>query len=149
MNIKLVYYTKTGHSKKIAEAVGKALSLEPHNIADDPKIFGTDLLFIVGGIYNGVSAGEVVQFGEKLRPAMTQKVAIITSSAFGKDTQQQLSMTLKSNYIEVVGECMVRGGFTIISMGHPNKQDFNTATDFAKNLIQELEDTTNFESTDS
>lgn len=138
MNIKLVYYTKTGHSKKIAEAVGKALSLEPHNIADDPKIFGTDLLFIVGGIYNGVSAGEMIQFGEKLRPAMAQHVAIITSSAFRKDTQQQLSMTLKSNYIEVIGECMVRGAFTVISMGHPNKEDYNTAIEFANNLIEEL-----------
>lgn len=146
MNIKLVYYTKTGHSRKIAEAVGKELAIEPLDIADNPTLFGADILFIVGGIYNGVSAGEMIQFGEKLRPAMAQRVAIITSSAFRKDTQQQLSMTLKSNYIEVVGECLVRGAFTVISMGHPNKQDYNTAVEFAKNLIQEFEDQADNES---
>jgi len=146
MNIKLVYYTKTGHSRKIAEAVGNELAIEPLDIADNPTLFGADILFIVGGIYNGVSAGEMIQFGEKLRPAMAQRVAIITSSAFRKDTQQQLSMTLKSNYIEVVGECLVRGAFTVISMGHPNKQDYNTAVEFAKNLIQEFEDQADNES---
>ncbi|MBN1775711.1 MAG: hypothetical protein JW817_04515 [Clostridiales bacterium] len=146
MNIKLVYYTKTGHSRKIAEAVGKELAIEPLDIADNPTLFGADILFIVGGIYNGVSAGEMIQFGEKLRPAMAQRVAIITSSAFRKDTQQQLSMTLKSNYIEVIGECLVRGAFTVISMGHPNKQDYNTAVEFAKNLIQEFEDQADNES---
>ncbi len=146
MNIKLVYFSKTGHSKKIAEAVGKELAVEPLDIADNPTLFGADLLFIVGGIYNGVSAAEVIQFGEKLRPAMAQRVAIITSSAFRKDTQQQLSMTIKSNYIEVVGECLVRGAFAVISMGHPNKQDFMTAIEFANSRIREIDGQPNSES---
>ncbi|MBN1776413.1 MAG: hypothetical protein JW817_08120 [Clostridiales bacterium] len=141
MNVKLAYYSKTGHSRKIAEAVGKALSIKPLNIEDNPSVFGADLLFIVGGIYNGLSASEMIRFGEKLKPAMAQRVAIITSSAFRKDTQNRLSMILKSNYIEVLGECMVRGAFTVISMGHPNNQDYSTAIDFAKKTMEELEGT--------
>lgn len=139
MNIKLAYYSKTGHSKKIAEAVGEALSIKPMNIEDNPSVFGADLLFIVGGIYNGLCASEMIRFGEKLKPAMAQRVALITSSAFRKDTQHRLSMILKSNYIEVLGECMVRGAFTVISMGHPNRQDYNTAIDFAEKTIADLE----------
>jgi len=139
MNIKVVYFTKTGHSKKIAAAIGEALSVEPMSIDDNPSIFGVDLLFIVSGIYNGVSAPEVIQFGEKLKPSMAQRVAIVTSSSFGKDTQQKLSLTMKGNYIEVLGECIVRGSFAVISMGHPNKKDFNTAIDFAIRTIELVE----------
>ena len=47
---RIIYATKTRHSKKIAEAIGKALDIIPYNIASDPVIKETDFLFIVGGI---------------------------------------------------------------------------------------------------
>lgn len=139
MNVKIVYFSKTGHSKKIAEAVGEALSVDVLNIEDKPSLFAVDLLIIVGGIYNGLSAPEVLQFGEKLKPSMTQRAAIITSSAFRKDSQDRLSLTLKSNYIEVMGECIVRGSFAIISMGSPNRKDFDVAIQFTSDIIADIE----------
>ena len=139
MNIKLAYYTKTGHSRKIAEAIGIAFSIEPMNIEDNSTIYGADILIIVGGIYNGVSSDELIQFAKRLKPSMAQRVAIITSSAFRKDNQEKLALILKSNYIEVLGECEVRGAFTVISMGHPNRMDFNTAIEFIGRFVDELE----------
>jgi len=138
MNIKLAYYTKTGHSRKIAEAIGEAFSIEPMNIEDNATIFGADILILVGGIYNGLSSESMIRFAEKLKPTMAQRVAIITSSAFGKDTQEKLALTLKNNYIEVLGECIVKGSFAVISLGRPNKKDYNTAIEFAGRFVEEL-----------
>lgn len=138
MNIKLAYYTKTGHSRKIAEAIGKAFSIEPMNIEDNATIFGADILILVGGIYNGLSSESMIRLAEKMKPAMAQRVAIITSSAFGKDTQEKLALTLKNNYIEVLGECIVKGSFTVISLGRPNKKDYNKAIEFVGRFVEEL-----------
>ena len=137
MNIKLAYYTKTGHSRKIAEAIGEAFSIEPMNIEDNATIFGADILILVGGIYNGLSSESMIRFAEKLKPTMAQRVAIITSSAFGKDTQEKLALTLKNNYIEVLGECIVKGSFAVISLGRPTRKTI-TAIEFAGRFLEEL-----------
>ena len=43
-NVKVVYATKTGHSRKIAQAVAKELNVEPMNIKENPQLKGVDLL---------------------------------------------------------------------------------------------------------
>lgn len=64
--VRIVYATKTKHSKKIAMAMGKALNVPAQNIADHPSIDETDLLFVVGGIYGGKSLPELLDFVGKL-----------------------------------------------------------------------------------
>lgn len=139
MNIKIAYLSKTGHSKKIAQAVGKELGIEPLNITDNPTIFGTDLLFIIGGVYYGDCDPEMAEFGAKIKPVNAQKVALITSCSSKKDTQSRLIASLKSNYIEIIGDCMIPGAFLLVNFGHPNKDDIETAVAFARKIADRVE----------
>ena len=139
MNIKIAYLSKTGHSKKIAQAVGQELGIDPLNIADNPTIFGTDLLIIIGGVYYGDCDPEMAEFGAKIKPVNAQKVALITSCSSKKDTLSKLISSLKANYVEIVGECMVPGAFLLMNFGHPNKQDIETTVAFARKIVDRIE----------
>lgn len=54
--IAVIYATKTKHSKKLAEAIGLALTVKVENITENPTLQDIDLLregFVVSG-QNGV-----------------------------------------------------------------------------------------------
>jgi flavodoxin len=140
MKIQIAYLSKTGHSKEIAKAVGKALNIKPVNIADNPSIFGTDLLFVIGGIYMGASHSLMLKFGEKTKPANTQRVAIITSCSSKKDSQKSLITALKKNYVEILGECIVQGAFLLMGAGHPNQEDYDTAVAYAQKTVEHVKE---------
>lgn len=139
MNIKIAYLSKTGHSKKIAQAIGKELGIEPLNIEDNPTIFGVDLLFIAGGVYYGDCDPALAEFGAKIKPVNAQKVALITSCSSKKDTLSKLIASLKGNYIEIVGEHMIPGAFLLMNFGHPNKADIEETVVFARKTVNKLE----------
>lgn len=138
MSIQIAYFSKTGHSEKIARAMGDALNIEPVDIAQNPSLSQVDLLFIVSGIYYGQSDNKVVEFGRKLKPAMVQRVALVTSCSSGKYASDNLSQELKKNYIEILGECIVLGSFFIRAAGRPNQKDYNRAIEFAKKMIKKV-----------
>lgn len=139
MNIKIAYLSKTGHSKKIAQAISKELGIDPLNIADNPTIFGSDLLFIIGGVYYGDCDPEMAEFGAKIKPVNAQKVVLITSCSSKKDTMSKLIATLKTNYIEILGDHIVPGAFLLVSLGHPNKEDIENAVAYARKTVDRLE----------
>ena len=54
MDIQVLYHTKTGHSRKIAQAVAQAVGVQARDIAQWQEETGCDVLFLVGGIYGGI-----------------------------------------------------------------------------------------------
>ncbi|MGE0075965.1 MAG: flavodoxin family protein, partial [Sphaerochaetaceae bacterium] len=62
MDKKILYMTKTGHSRKIAQAIAEALELEALDAKSNPDLHNTDLLIVVGGIYAGRSNPDLVEY---------------------------------------------------------------------------------------
>lgn len=73
MNSSVIYFSKTGHSKKLAEAIGKEINIPVTNINTNEKIKEADLLFIVGGIYAGKSAPEMIKYISSLDNSQGEK----------------------------------------------------------------------------
>lgn len=133
MNTKIVYRTKTGHSRKIANAMAEELKIEAIDAKTDPKLEAVDLLFIVGGIYGGKSNPDLVEFAQTLDREKVKRVALVTSCASRKFFQKEIRSTLVSKGIDVVTEEVVCwGSFLIYGWGHPNKEDYDAAIAFAK-----------------
>ena len=61
MKIAIRYYTKTGHTKKLAEAIGKELGVEAKTI-DTPLEEKVDILFLGSSVYAAHLAGPVKSF---------------------------------------------------------------------------------------
>jgi flavodoxin len=133
-SIAIVYFTKTKHSKKLAEAIGQALNVKAENIAEKPSVQNADLLFIVGGVYGGESLPELVSFVQSLDSKNVKAAALVTSCASGTQKQATVRRILEEKNIQVAGEVVVPGAILFIKMGHPNKADIGNAVAFAKGL---------------
>ncbi len=131
----VIYATKTGHSKKLAEAIGLALNIEAKNINAKPALNHVDLLFVVGGIYGGVSMPELLEYIKGLETPLPGRVALVTSCASGKQRQTEIRSMLEKKGIKVVDEYVCRGGILFVSASHPNAEDIKEATAFALRIV--------------
>lgn len=131
----VIYATKTGHSQKLAEAVAQALKVKAANITEKPNLQDAQMLFIVGGIYGGVSMPELLSYMKELdAPALTSAV-LVTSCAGGKQRQNGVRAILEEKGIKVIDEFVCRGAILFVSLTHPNKKDLQDASDFALKII--------------
>jgi flavodoxin len=135
--VAVAYATKTGHSKKLAEAIGRALSVTPRNIIENPAPEATDLLILAGGIYGGESLPEMMAFAGSLDARSVTRAALVTSSASGAMAQKGLRGVLEEKGIPVVGEIIVPGALLVFRLGRPNRKDVEKAVAFAADLVKE------------
>lgn len=136
MNRNVLYLSKTGHSKKIADAIAQELNLPSADLKDSPALPGTDLLFLVTGIYGGKCDPKVLEFIDTLSPQTIRRVCLVTSSA-GNTAAVMARQALERRGIPVAREeYTCRGSFLFFGMGHPNARELAGAVDFARNMIQ-------------
>lgn len=133
--IRIVFATRTGHSQKLAEAIGRALNIRAENVASKPEVKGVDLLFIVGGIYGGNSAPALLSFVDQLDGSVAS-AALITSCASKKQRQENVRKRLGQKGIPVEDEMICRGSFLFVGIGHPNDKDLAEAERFAVRLAE-------------
>lgn len=138
MNISILYATKMGNSRKIAEAIGARLGVKPQNVMESPALSVTDTLIIVGGIYGGKSKKELKNFIKSLDSMKVTRAAVVTTSGAGKKRTAPAEVVelLKSKSITVIGELNVRGRAFIFPTGHPNEADLKEAAEWAENTIK-------------
>lgn len=132
--IAVIYATKTKHSKKLARAIGTALKVESKNITDNPSLQNIDLVFIVGGIYGGVSLPELLEYVRKIE-YLPKYAAIVTSCASGEQKQTEVRSILEEKGIKVIDEFVCRGGFMFFFINHPNAKDLEDSIYFAEKIV--------------
>ncbi|MDF1521007.1 MAG: flavodoxin domain-containing protein [Brevefilum sp.] len=137
MNISVIYYTKLGHSKKIAQAIANELGVKAQDIRENPEIKDVDLLYIVSGIYGGKSAPELLEFLETLDGQVIKRAYLLTSSC-GKTTRAaEVRAVLTEFGIPVAEkEFTCQGAFFFFGMRHPNKVDIQNAVHFVQSVSQ-------------
>jgi len=140
MKCGVIYYTKTGHSEKIARAVAQELHVQAEDIKTGPVMKELDLLFIVGGIYAGKSDPAMLGYISNIEGSMVKKVALITSCASKRKKQNMVRELLESKQIDVFAdEFLCRGSFLFVGSGHPNESDLSYAIAYAKKVAAEVQ----------
>lgn len=133
--IGVVYATKTKHSQKLAEAIGKALQVKAENVKTSPSPSAAELLFIVGGIYAGKSMPELISYVESLNAGQVKKAVLVTSSASDSNRNQpEIRKILTEKGIEVLEEISCPGSFLFMRFGHPNAADMEKMAERAKQI---------------
>lgn len=133
---RIVYATKTKHSKRLAEAIGNALNIPSENVSDNLLSGEADLLFLVGGIYGGESLPELLAFVKSLNKEKIKSVVLITSCASKKQGQDTVRKILQDKDIPVVDEFICQGSFLLFKVGHPNKNEIEEVVAFAARMIK-------------
>ena len=133
----IFYWTKTGHSKKLADSLSESLSVPARNLKEHAVLDGpVDTLFLVSGIYVGQNDPGLIQELEKWDPDKVGRVVLITSCTSGSTPQDQARKTLTSLGIPVARqEFICKGRFLIFAWSRPNETDLSQMVRFASELL--------------
>jgi flavodoxin len=121
----ILYFSRTGNTKRLAEVLSETLKVPAYDIAVSPHSVANDFdLLIVGSPVNGFRpAVEVTAFLDRLPEGASKKAIVFCTYALGKGSAlKQMSQQLEK-----------RGYKTILSIGKrgvkPSKTDFKDVLD--------------------
>lgn len=139
MKVEVRYYSQTGNTKKLANAIALAAGVQAKTI-DTPVREGTDILFLGAAVYWAGIDSKVRDFVASLDPQTVGKVAIFSNSALAERAHPALAKAIRNRGIKVEKEDFYcRGQFKVLHRGHPNTTDIEHAYTFAKRIL--LKDT--------
>ena len=132
MNCAVRYYTKTGNTKKLADAVAKAVGTEalPISTPVDEKV---DILFLGNSYYAFNIDPEVRDFVRSLDRNKVGRIVNFGSAAMLNSTYKKVKAEADKAGIKMdEREFHCKGEFKGIHKGKPDEEDLKAAADFAK-----------------
>ena len=135
MRIAVRYYTKTGNTKRLAEAVGKAIGVEALPISE-PISEPVDILFLGNSYYAFNIDPEVRDFIRKLDKSKVGRIVNFGSAAMLNSTYKKVKAEADQVGIPMdEREFHCKGEFKGLHKGRPNADDLAAAADFAKSIV--------------
>ena len=129
------YYTKTGNTKKLAEAVAKALGVEALPISA-PIEEAVDVLFLGNSYYAFSIDPEVRDFVRSLDKSKVGKIVNFGSAAMLNSTYKKVKAEADKVGIPMdEREFHCKGEFKGVHKGRPNAEDLAAAAAFAKSVM--------------
>ena len=129
------YYTKTGNTKRLAEAVAQAVGTEALPIStpvDEP----VDILFLGNSYYAFNIDPEVRDFVRSLDSSKVGRIVNFGSAAMLNSTWKKVKAEAdKAGVVMDEREFHCKGEFKGIHKGRPNEADLKAAAEFAKKIV--------------
>ncbi|MBR3059034.1 MAG: flavodoxin [Oscillospiraceae bacterium] len=130
------YYTKTGNTKRLAEAIGKALGVEALPLSapvDEP----VDILFLGNSYYAFSIDPEVRDYIRALDKDKVGRIVNFGSAAMLNSTWKKVKAEADKAGIPMdEREFHCRGEFKGLHKGRPNAMDLEAAAAFARSVIE-------------
>ena len=131
------YYTKTGNTKKLAEAIAKELGVEALLITA-PMEEKTDILFLGNSYYAFNIDPEVKDFIASLDKEKVGRIVNFGSAALLNSTYKKVKAEADKAGIPMLEqEFHCKGEFKGVHKGRPNEADCKAAAEFAKKIKEE------------
>lgn len=138
MNIAIRYYTRSGHTKKLAEAIAEKINVKAENISvplDEPA----ELLFLGCSYYAFDMDREVKSFITANKDNIG-KIVCFGTSAMMKSMKKPMKKLTEPLGIKLSDEEFhCRGEFKFVNKGRPNENDVKNAALFAERVVKSNE----------
>lgn len=133
---KVVYVTKGGNTKKLADAIAKGAGVSALSLEQFHAFGVTELLFVGASIYAGAIDTNLRKFLSDLGSSQVTNVVVFGTSAAKKTALPEIKSILESKGIVVSSEEFhCKGSFLFANRGRPNKKDLEQAEAFAKKIV--------------
>jgi flavodoxin len=130
------YYTKTGNTKKLAQAIAETLGVEALPISV-PVTEAVDLLFLGNSYYAFTIDPEVRDFVRSLDKSKVGRLVNFGSAAMLNSTYKKVKTEADKVGVPMdEREFHCRGEFKGIHKGRPNADDLRAASAFAKSMME-------------
>ena len=137
MKIAVRYYTKTGNTKRLAEAVANVVGTEALPLSA-PVEEPVDILFLGNSYYAFSIDPEVRDFVRRLDKNKVGRIVNFGSAAMLNSTYKKVKAEADKVGIPMdEREFHCKGEFKGIHKGKPDEADLAAAADFAKSIISE------------
>lgn len=133
MKIAVRYYTRSGNTKKLADAIAKAVGVKAQSISVplDEKV---DVLFL-GNSYYAFDIDEAVKVFIKENKDNIGKIANFSTAAGMGSTVKQVKKVADECGVKLMDEVFhCRGSFGPFNKGKPDSKDTAAAAEFAKKI---------------
>ena len=131
MKVAVRYYTKTGNTKRLAEAVAEAVGVQALTI-ETPVTEQVDILFLGNSYYAFTIDSEVRAFVQSLDKDKVGRIVNFGSAAMLNSTYKKIKAVADKVGIPVdVREFHCKGEFKGIHKGRPNEEDLAAVKEFA------------------
>ena len=135
MKIAVRYYTKTGNTKRLAEAVAKAAGVEALPLSS-PIEEPVDILFLGNSYYAFSIDPEVREFIRSLSKDKVGRIVNFGSAAMLNSTWKKVKAEADKKGIPMEKrEFHCKGEFKGLHKGRPNSEDLAAAAAFAKSIV--------------
>ena len=136
MKIAVRYYTKTGNTKRLAEAIAKAVGVEALPVTA-PVTESVDILFLGNSYYAFTIDPEVRRFIESLDKEKVGKIVNFGSAAMMNSTWKKVKAVADKVGIPMdEREFHCKGESKGLHKGKPDESDLVAAAAFAKEIVE-------------
>lgn len=138
MNIAIRYHSRSGNTKKVADAIAKAVGVKAEACIT-PLKEQADILFIGGAIYAAGIDDSLRTFVQSLDASKVSRAVIFSTTAVKTSAYSNIKKLLEDKGIKVSDkEFHCRGQFTALHRGRPNDADLKAASDFAMAVVNNI-----------
>ena len=135
MEYQVIYFSKTGHTKKVAEAIASELGVKAEDV-NGAKMNDNALVFLGSGWYVNNPAKIMIKFIED-NNFKSRNVALFGTSGSGEGKEvKKMENILNNKKAYIKGKFFCKGKFLFTNRGRPNDKDLEGAKKFVKLMIK-------------
>ena len=135
MNVAVRYYTRSGNTKKLAEAIADAVGVTAQT-TEKALTEDVDILFLCSSVYAYGVDESVKKFIADIQ-VKVGKVVNVSTAALVKSTYKQVGKLLKEKGIlQAEEEFYCKGSFGPMHKGKPDEKDCKAAAAFARKIVE-------------
>jgi flavodoxin I len=136
MNVRIIYASLTGNTRRIAEAMAQELGVVPQSAGEGVDLRGVGLLFLGSGVYGNRPGRAIRRLLEAQASLAGVKVALFGTYGGTPRQLDWMARCVAKKGGEVLGRfsCKGRDWFILglIARGHPSVTDLAAAAAFAR-----------------
>lgn len=131
----VVYYSRTGNTKRIAEAIARGAKARCEPVEKAGEVEGADLLFVGTPVHSFGPSKPILEF-LRGRDWGGKRVALFcTYAGLGnRRTLRKMAREVEKRGGKVVGEFWCRGRFKFMGKGRPSAEDERRAEEFGERV---------------
>ena len=131
MSVEVRYLSRGGNTKRMAEAVARALDVRAKSV-EEPVEGRADVVFLCASVYGGSPDKAVLNY-VKQNARDIGSLVVLSTSASGKSTHTRLKAAAEDMGVQVSDAYFhCPGAFLMLHRGRPNAEDCAKAAAFAR-----------------
>jgi len=142
MKTDVVFYSTTGNTRKIAEAISEEAGCKARQSQQDPEVIDADIVFVGGAVYATSDHDihvSIKLFADRLKAAdFHGRIALFATGFQKSDALGLLKRIFLDRGLSLVQESFFcKGKFLLFMSGHPDKEDISQARIFASRVMKQ------------